>query len=587
MGNTCSESGSFRLTTQNFDCLDDITLPIFIMPMVMVRKGFTYLLEKLFKTVYIYKNINTQREGNEMTSEKKLKKRYRWCILVLFLFSLISGSCEKKKPLDGENIVLAQVGGQKITVGDFRLNYEFGFAHLKTGENRKLAYLERMIDEKVLSLRGYELRLDQSDRVQRQVESLRDELIIEQVIKDQVQNKATVSDQEITDAINKSKVSWKLRYWAEPNREFAESVCAHMRQHGYAATVEKILSNNPEVSLKPSDFETDYITWLDVSDELLSAIENLPVGEISDVVELNGSYFIFQIVDIRRQALTDYDYESRRETFRKILRARKEDDLATKFIADLMTLKNVTTKGRVFVPLSKCLYEWYLHKKPGESLQSALANIDDDRPYITELRQYLTQTLVTFKGGSWSVADFLTKLKPNAIRLQKDDDLYTFQVQLNDQIARSVRDHFLLQMGYKARVHKRPEVKNELRRWTDKWVYQEYLRQLCDTVSISEQKAQQYFEMYRDRFKLRKDDQPLFEEHRQQATAFALKQRQWSLLQQESQKLRSRYGVTIATAVLDTIRTIEFAKSRWASVQIYKLGSRRLAFPIVDPDWGF
>jgi hypothetical protein len=38
---------------------------------------------------------------------------------------------------------------------------------------------------------------------------------------------------------------------------------------------------------------------------------------------------------------------------------------------------------------------------------------------------------------------------------------------------------------------------------------------------------------------------------------------------------------------LDTITTIEFQKSRWAGLQVFKRSNNRLAFPVVDPAWGF
>ena len=53
----------------------------------------------------------------------------------------------------------------------------------------------------------------------------------------------------------------------------------------------------------------------------------------------------------------------------------------------------------------------------------------------------------------------------------------------------------------------------------------------------------------------------------------------------KSDALMEDLGVELNHAVLDTIQVIDFAKSRWATVQLYRTGSNRLAYPTVDPSW--
>lgn len=511
----------------------------------------------------------------------------RYTLKIFFIFLLIITACGKKKAPDPENVVVARIGNQEITVRDFRINYEFGFSHLKTGDNRKLSYLQKMIDEEILSLRGYELGLDKNERVQKLDKALQDELVIEQVFMDNVNSKVEITDQEIKDAINKSKVSWKLRYWFEPNIEFAQSVYAHMREHGYTATVDKILSSNPEVKLKPKDFETPYLTWLDISDEILEAVKNLQIGEISEPVKMDRGYYIFQLVDIKREPVTEYEYANRAGTYRKILKARKEQALAKKFISSFMTPKNVVTKGDAFADLSENLYEWYKNKEKNNNLCDAIEEAGEEQPYMQKLHQQLDRVLVTFKGGQWTVKDFLDVFNPRTVSVTSDDDLRTFRSKLNQQIALSVRDHFLLEQGYKDKVQLRPAVKEELKRWTDKWVYRELRTQLTSDIQISDEEARAYFEKYKDRFKIRSDDNPTYENNKKLAKLYVTHQKELALLNSQIADLKKRFGLEINYAVLDTITTIESEKSRWMSLQVFKGSSKRMAYPVVDPSWGF
>jgi len=519
-----------------------------------------------------------------------LKSKMRVPPSVLFALAgalLAAGLHCSKRTHTPDAIVLAKVGHSEISLDDFRLSYEFGLPFLKTGPDRKLSYLQKMIDEKLLSLKGYELHLDKSERVQRLVKNLERELVVEQVFRDNVEGKVNISDEEIRDAINKAAVSWKLRFWWEPTRESAESVCAYMRQHGYAATVEKILSGNPEVNLKPGDFESDYVTWLDVSPELLAQIENLQVGAISDPVEMDGGFYLFQIVDIRRTPVTDDDYLSKAATYRKILRARQENELAGQFIASVMSPLNVVTKGDAFRTLSKGLFDWLNEGNRKADLERALIAGDAVDPAMGEIRKNMEQLLVTFKGGSWSIREFLQQFDPGRIEFREKMDLNEFQSRFNDQVAETVRDHFLLQQGYKNKVDRRPAVRAEIRMWQDKWVYQELRHQLTSDIQVSEAQARDYFARNPNRFRINKGDQPQFSQNSKLAAEYAAHAQELERLNSEVQRLKEQYDVVINRAVLDTVSVIETAKSRNISLQVFKLSSKRMAFPIVDPSWGF
>ena len=53
----------------------------------------------------------------------------------------------------------------------------------------------------------------------------------------------------------------------------------------------------------------------------------------------------------------------------------------------------------------------------------------------------------------------------------------------------------------------------------------------------------------------------------------------------EIEKLNDLYNIEINDAVLDTITVIDFKKSKWASMQIFKYGTNKPAYPVVDPRW--
>jgi len=499
-------------------------------------------------------------------------------------FFIVNFSCSKK--VDSEEVVVARIGNDAITVGEFRRNYEFGLPHLKKGSDRKGSYLDFMIKEKILSLEGYRLNLDNSERVQQLESELLDELLVEELFIKEVHDKIKISPDDIRKAVNKSKVSWKLRYWVEPNPDYANSVCQAMRQRGYSAVLEDIMKSNPEVDLKPKDFETDYITWLEAPPEMLEAIKDLPIGEISDPIKLNGVYFIFQILDIRRKGILENEYADKAESFKQILFYRQVAEDAQRFVSEFMIPKNVTTKGDAFITLADGLAEWKIKdKNKRKDFLEAIKHADETEPSLSKLKKDLKKNLVSFEGGKWTMEDFIKRLSTKAVKIEPENK-NQFRSQLNQEIALEVRNHFFIKEAKKRNLQKSNNVQKQLMVWRDKWVYDELRQEYTKDVKIKTEQAKEYFDKYKDKYKIRVDVTPTYGEFKNQAKRDAYIQKTQALLDQKIHSLKKTFPVTIYQAVLDTITVVDSKKSRWMSMQVFKRSSGRLAYPLVDPAWG-
>jgi len=505
--------------------------------------------------------------------------------ILSFIFLLLF-SCSKDKLKELDDPVVARIGDEVITVSDFRKNYEFGFPHLKHYPDRKKSYLDFIVKEKVLSLEGYRLGLDKSERVQRLENELYEELLVEELFTKEVHEKIKITPEEIREAINKSKVSWKLRYWVEPNADYANRVCQAMHQRGYSDVVDEILRSNPEVDLKPQDFETQYLTWLEVPDELLDGIKDLPLGEISDPIEMNGAFFIFQMVDIRREGVLESEYASKAESYRQILFYRKVVEEAQQYVAEFMTPKNVVTNGDAFIDVADALAEWkQMDENNRPYFADAIKTAEESHPALFALKNNLHKTMVTFKDGEWTINDFLARFNPGSVKADPQDKKQ-FRNQLNQQVAVEIRDYFMVQEAERRKLLKSAAVKKQLNAWRDKWVYEETRSHYAKNITVTEEQALNYFEKFRDKYKIRKDDVPDFSSFRSKAIRDAFFQKEQNMLNQKIDSLKAYYPVVVNQAVLDTITTIDSKKSRWMSLQVFKRSSNRMAVPVADPGWG-
>jgi hypothetical protein len=379
-----------------------------------------------------------------------------------------------------------------------------------------------------------------------------------------------------------------MRFWYEPDLEYAESVAKAMRELGYSEVVENILRNNPEIKIKPENFETKYLTWLEVNPIILDAIKDLPLGEISDPLKLDNGYFIFQVVDIQRQPVTEYIYQERSESIRQTLFYRKLNKEAISYVSGLMTPKNVVTKGESFRLLSNALKKWQSSKKGKKQnfLQSVLSAKENDE-VLYKLKNNLEQPLVTFEDRHWTIREFLNRFDPRSIKTNRDNKNKDIRPLLKDKIGLEVRDEFMIREAKKRNLQNSPKVIEELQRWKDKWVYEETRSYHIRDLKIDENRAREYFENNKDKFKIRWDDQPQFENNIFQAKRFAYIQKARNRLTEIVDTLANqKYPIFVNQAVLDTIQTIDSKKSRWSSLQVFKRGTNRLANPMVDPAWG-
>ena len=503
---------------------------------------------------------------------------------IFLIFALILIECTRKTITDDP--IVAQVGDEVITVSQFKMNYEFGLAHLKKGPNPKRAYLDFMVKEMVLSRQGYNLGLDKADAVQNAVNRLEEELLIEELFIDQVHSRIKVSDDEIREALNKSKVSWKFRYWVEPTFEGAAIVADAMRERGFADVVEDFLSQNSESPLTARNFESDYVSWLDVPEELLNAIKDLPRGEISAPLALNGVYFIIQLTDIRRQGILESEYADKAESMKQILFYRKVMDEGVKFVADFMTPKQVVTKGENFRILSDALDEWKKQESDLSFLETIKSASKEDEELFA-LQKILSETLAQFKTGKWSLEEYVKNYLDAAELTANPEDKSAFRTQLNNMIGLSIRNYFLLKEARRRKLTKSENLQAQLVSWRDKWVYQETRYNYTKDLSVSSDQVRAYFEDHKQKYKIRKDKEPTFGEFKNQAKQDAYLDHARNILSTKIDSLVKYIPVRINESVLDTTSVQESIKSKWMSVQLFKRSSNRLLFPIVDPAWGF
>ncbi|RMI27955.1 MAG: hypothetical protein D6681_00100, partial [Calditrichaeota bacterium] len=155
---------------------------------------------------------------------------------------------------------------------------------------------------------------------------------------------------------------------------------------------------------------------------------------------------------------------------------------------------------------------------------------------------------------------------------------------LDRAVALTIRDYFLAQEARRQNLHRSPRVQRELTLWRHKWVFEETADHLVGDQSVGKEEVEQYLAQLQD-------SKTGFAQTGARATRLRQARRvlRWrkamTTLEEKLDSLRAVYPVRIHQAVLDTLTVTDFQKSRWATMLVFRGGTNRPAYPIVDPMW--
>ena len=403
-----------------------------------------------------------------------------WAVLVVSLLLVAVSGCGPKEPVATDSAdkgaIVATVGGEPIYATDFVLNYEFGFPHLNQGGNPRLAYLNRIIDEKLLALDGIRRGLLDYEEVKRNIEDLRDELLVEQVFQRYVNDRVTVTPQDITLAMQKDQTSFRLRYLPAKSPLEAQRLRDEAVHRGLPALILELVSSNDGRELHPSDFESPYVKSHDLHPDLMAGIVDLPVGEISTPVSYHGQFLLLEVLDVRRELVAPSAEAN--ATFEQVVFNQKAKVMARDFIGSMMKPLDVHLKPSAYRSLRDNLWLWYQDQPPqGNLLTALLAHKASDSD---NFRLALDDVLITTAEGDWTIREFLAAFPAMRYPL-RHERREEFENDLYDAIGLTLRDHYFVKRALEEDLDDDPALGHEMALWTDKWVYRVRLDQLIDS----------------------------------------------------------------------------------------------------------
>ncbi len=499
------------------------------------------------------------------------------CMPHMVMVLLLLAGCRDSRP---EEHVLAQIGDATITVLEFQRDYEQGFPELKRGADPKASYLERMIDERLLALEGYRAGVDSALTVQLRIQSLTNELLVGRIFEEDAARSVHVTPADVDSLRRLDAVQFALRFIPVADAETAEEARRRYVEEGFDAALAMIAAETDDgLGLLTTELETDLLSAADLDPLVWKAIQNMPVGTVSEPIAYRSSFLLIEVIDIVRTPITADPSPDELERYEQVAYAEKSQQAARALIQRTVADSNLRLKGSAYGRLERALWQW-LNYREGEPkndyLTLGLQLATDISPYAKFLRDLGPETVMETSQRSWSVAEFLEEYPHDRYPLSTRS-FEEFRSDLYDAFGLLVRDRSFIRLAIEQGFDTDPSLQTEVRRWSDKWTYQAYRGLIADSVSVDEDDMLVYFERYRSNW----PDASSLQQVRQEVERQVRHAKTRAVLEDILVELRSATRIAIDRDALELL-TIPSTEVASAPTQLFKASTGRPAWPVTD-----
>jgi len=483
---------------------------------------------------------------------------------------------------------VARAGTITITAREFLLGYEFGPAFVKRQKESKRRYVEFLVNEKLLALDGYERGLHRSARARATLEEIEGDLATEELYKEDVGSRVTVTDAEIQEAVRHQQTTVSLEWIFCASKEDALRAARILAGGGsFDSLFVRFLGD----SIKPDDrrLETTRFKLGRTNPGFSRAIDTLTVRSSSAPIAGPDGWYIVRVSNITMNALpTQTEMFRLRSDARRALHQAKSDSLSDAYVRGIMESSAPVIQRPVFNLLGAYLGTKVLK---GDTLQrwGVLKEFPDlaASPESAVAASSHLQ-LVEMREGGFALREFLAwyRARETSIRLSTRSAQAYFS-SVESMIWRMVRDRLLIRRARERHLQERDQVRQQMKWWEEKILYDLVKESLVDSVRPGDQAVRAYYDAHARRYRDRNDAVLPYERAKDDVRKDLFEEEYTRRLYRRLAVLRKRYPVTVFEKTLASLPVDAEAEPKAIDVYAVKKGGTlpRPAFPSIDYEW--
>ncbi len=396
--------------------------------------------------------------------------------------------CSRSVPENAS--ILATIGTETITETDFIT----AFLHLKqkgsfqdNGQTRR-QILGQLVRQKLFLTEAQKRNLTTDAIARFERERLTIQGLLNEYYTHEIAAKITVTEAELKDYFIRFNTRIKARHLYAPTRDRADSLYQLLKKGASFAQLARNVFTDPV--LRRNGGLIGYFTVDEMHPNFEDVAFHLKKGEISAPVKIAGGYSIIKVEDkIVNPLLTESEFLRKKEQLRRYVKFRKRQQAAAHFVEKQRQTLQVEVNPQTLLQL--------FHQIDFQHMQNGWQRFMMERSGIPQELQ--NASLVTFKGGSWTVGTFLEKARFTS---PKEWRWIRYPENLEEFIAGLVVREFMLNEARKKGFHKLASYQQYIHdHWQD-FVLQRLEDSIQANIPVPEDSILAYYQRYQDKFVL-------------------------------------------------------------------------------------
>ncbi len=265
------------------------------------------------------------------------KKNIRGVLLTVYFVLLVSiWGCAG---LQKKAMVLAVVDGEPVSEDD--LEYSLQIAHRRedlssAGMLNISEYVQKLIDDRLIVQEARRMGMDQQPETLKAGNAFLLRESVTRLHEEEILQKASVDEHEIVSNYKKDYEQFITGIIELTTREKAVKILEQLKSENNFNELAR------EYSTHASGKEGGEVVFtpLSMSPSIRELVYNLKPGEMSDITEADGKYYIVKL--IQRQEAPIEELEGVRERIRKAIRSRKEKERSEEYLKTLRKEGDIT-----------------------------------------------------------------------------------------------------------------------------------------------------------------------------------------------------------------------------------------------------
>jgi hypothetical protein len=368
---------------------------------------------------------------------------------------------------------------------------------------------------------------------------------VENIFEIEVDNKISVTNEEILKSIIKSRKRVKITYLYSANHDMIlQCQDSLLKGYDFHQLLEiNYINNNIIIE------ETPYLLEGQITESFKDIIFELPPGIFSKIITKDFGYYIIKINDIVTESLSDTEIENFRSTHEKIIRNKKSNLLAKDFVDSYMSPKKIIIKSKSFKNLAETLFNIY--KKFG-MIPFDINSFRDNNLY----GDWLNDTLIVHKDGIIKTNQILNYIKIRPIHFD-NRDIDSFSSDLEKKLSILIRDYFLVMESHDNYDINYKNIINQRNLWKRKLIVDDYFNQL----NVFPMNA-----IIRNNNETNRDyDNNILRNRIENGESY-------SRLNMKLDSLKSKIKISINLELLSSLDVIDDVRGHFPELQLFKLG---------------